>query len=71
MAREVTEIFELIATAVDGSEIVALTAELVELAFKAVVPFNAVSDEDNTDNALLISPIAEIAVFFSLIFVCI
>ena len=55
---------KLIATAIDGSEIVALTAELVELAFKDVLPVNAVSDVDNLDNALLISPIAEIAVFF-------
>ncbi len=35
-------ILEFIATAVDGSEIVALTAELVELTFKEVFPVRVI-----------------------------
>ena len=62
---------ELIAIAVDGSDIVALTAVLVELIFNDVLPDKVVREVESLDNALLISPIAEIAVFLASIFVCI
>ena len=51
------------ATATDGLDIVALIAELVEFTFNEVFPVNFAKDVDNLDRALLISPIAEIAVF--------
>ena len=51
------------ATAVDGSDIVALIAELEELTFNEVLPIKVDKDVDNFERALLISPIAEIAVF--------
>ena len=54
---------EFIATAVDGSDIVALIAELVEFTFKDVLPVSVVKEVESLDSALLISPIAEIAVF--------
>ena len=56
-------IVEFIATAVDGSDIVALIAELEELTFNEVLPIKVDKDVDNFERALLISPIAEIAVF--------
>ena len=52
------------ATAVDGSEIVALIAELEEFTFNEVFPINVDKDVDNFESALLTSPIAEMAVFF-------
>ena len=55
---------EFIATAVDGSYMVALIAELEEFTFRDVFPFRVVKELESFDNALLISPIAEIAVFF-------
>ena len=59
---------ELIATAVDGSVIEVLIAELVEFTFKDVLPVKFVRAVESFDNALLISPIAEIAVFLASIF---
>ena len=53
------------ATAVDGLDIVALIAELEELTFNEVLPNKADKDVDNFERALLISPIAEIAVFLA------
>ena len=53
------------ATAVDGSEIVALIAELEEFTFNEVFPVSVDKDVDNFESALLTSPIAEIAVFFA------
>jgi hypothetical protein len=57
------------ATALDGSDIVALIAELEEFTFRDVLPVKVDKDVDNFDNALLISPIADIAVFFASILV--
>ena len=56
---------ELIATAVEGSDIDALIEELVDLTFNDVFPVSVFNDVDSYDNALLISPIAEIAVFLA------
>ena len=42
------------ATAVDGSDIVALMAELVELTFKDVLPVSVVKEVESFDNALFI-----------------
>ena len=47
-------ILEFIATAVDGSETVALTAELVELTFKEVFPVRVFKDVESLDKALFI-----------------
>ena len=58
-------IVEFIATAVDGSDIVALIAELEEFTFNEVFPVRVVKDVDNFERELLISPIAEIAVFLA------
>ena len=58
-------ILEFIATAVEGSEILALTAELDELTFKEVFPVRVFKDVESLDKALFISPIAEIAVFLA------
>ena len=52
------------ATAVDGSDMVALMAELEEFTFNEVFPVSVDKDVDNFESALLISPIAEMAVFF-------
>ena len=52
------------ATAVDGSEIVALIAELEEFTFNEVFPVSVDKDVDYFESALLTSPIAEMAVFF-------
>ena len=57
------------ATAVDGSDIVALMAELVELTFKDVLPVSVVKEVESLDNALFISPIADMAVFLASILV--
>ena len=67
-AKVVIEILEFIETAVAGSDMVALRAELEELTFNAVFPVNVVSEVDNDDKALLISAIAEIEVVLSSIF---
>ena len=56
-------IVELIATAVDGLDILALIAELDELTFNDVLPVKVVKDVESFDNALLISPIAEMQYF--------
>ena len=63
-----TLIEELIATALDGSEIFALIAVLLEFTLNEVFPVSASSDVESLDNALFISPIAEMAVFRSSIF---
>ena len=55
---------ELTATASDGSVILALTAELLELTFKEVFPVRADKDVDSFESEFFISPIADIAVFF-------
>ena len=65
MANVEILIVEFIATAVEGSEIVALIAELVEFTFNDVLPESVVKEVESFDNALLISPIADIAVFLA------
>ena len=62
VAKAEIVILELISVAFDGSVIVAVTAVLFDETPKEVLPTKPANEDDNFDNALLTSPIAEIDV---------